>query len=626
MLAGAAAVAIMLVAYYLPPVLAARSALDGARRLEADVRSVRPQDLNRSTVGRLRAEISGIRDDLASARMLVTADAFVGLARSVPAVGTQLRAAASVTGAAAHMLDAGDAALDVAGRVVAVREGSAGGLLSGLVGIIATSTPDVDRLHASIEAADEQLAAVGPDAAGEIRAAAGTISAAAAHYKPLVELYRQVDDVLPGMVGWNGADKRYLVLAQDPAELRPTGGFSGTIGIVTFSGGRLASHEFRDVITLDVTATNPYVEPPDGLRSHLLGDASWQLADANWSPDWPTAAQDAMRLYSLETGDTHIDGVIALTTFALDRILEVIGPVDVPEYGVTVHAGQVTMTALHETRGLSGDPSERKAFLNAFANLVMERLLALPPEQWQPMWSAMQDVFQRRLLMAWSADPAAEALLAAGPVGGPVRRDPGDYLYVVESNVAPTSKYNLVVGRTSDFSVTLGADGSAEDVLALHWQNDADKGGDPYRSLRRYSTSQIGLYGAYVRVLRPSGTEVVDVSGNSGGPITGAESIAEEAGRASVANYLLIAPGSADLTYRWHSDGVAQPVDGAWLYRLTVQKQPGMSAEPLTVRVSLPPGAVVLSSPPGSTIEGGDVLVSTTLESDQDMAIRYRLP
>ena len=69
--------------------------------------------------------------------------------------------------------------------------------------------------------------------------------------------------LIPNLLGWGG-ERRYLVLAQDPAELRPNGGYTGTYGIVTFKNGELASHDFTDVYALDQKPGLPFVE----LRRH----------------------------------------------------------------------------------------------------------------------------------------------------------------------------------------------------------------------------------------------------------------------------------------------------------------------------------------------------------------------
>jgi hypothetical protein len=588
------------------------------------------QDVNEARLSQLRAQMNGLRDDVATLRGLLADDPLVGLARGLSATHDNVVQAEALVAAAADLVQAGGTGLDLGDRFVALRSGGtdlAGkSVLAGMVGLMATSAPQIDGIGALMASARQSLSAIPAGANGEIRRVADLMAAPLATYGPLLEQYRAVDQILPSILGWGGS-RRYLVLAEDPAELRPSGGYAGTIGVVGFKDGQLVEQSFQDVYALDLKPGVPFVQPPEGLQSHLLvGGASWQLADANWSPDFPTAAQDALRLYTLESGDTRIDGVIALTTYAVDKILEVVGPVEVPEYGVTVRPGEVTLTALGLTRGISTPTSQRKEFLNVLANTVLGRLLALPPSKWLPLFQAFQAVGNERLMLTWFADPAAEKLVAGSPMAGAVRQDAGDYLSVVEANVAPTSKYNLVVKRHDSLDVAIAADGSAEETLRLDWTNDAAKAGEPYASIRDYSTAKDGRYGAYVRVLTPIDSELVDASGQTDQPIAGVESIAPEAGRNSFANYLLMAPGASSLTYRWLEPEAVRQAAGAWTYVLTVQRQPGAAPGTTTIRVTLPAGARVGALPAGATLNGSVVSFTTAPSIDAQLTLQYTLP
>lgn len=618
------ALSLLLGIRYLPSFFAARGALQGARQLAAEARSLQVQDLTASTLERLHAESASLRTNLLATQALLTSDPIVGALRALPPARDQLAAADRILSAATDLADAADVALGLGDGFVAVRGGPSAALLGGLVRLVATSGDQVARLETHLDAASATLAGLRPTRGGLVAEAADSMAAAIERMRPLIAAYRSAASLAPSLLGWGG-ERRYLVLAQDPAELRPTGGYTGTYGIVTFKGGELGSHTFSDVYSLDLKPGRPFVQPPEPLANHLLGTQSWQLADANWSPDWPSAAQDALRLYANESGDTHIDGVIALTTYALDGILSVLGPVRVADYGVDVKPGEVTMTALQNTRGV-GVPSDRKAFLDALAAAVLARLQALPSSQWQAMADALQELAARRLMMVWSADPRVEALLAAGPLGGLVRQDTGDYLAVSEANVAPTSKFNLIVHRSSRVTVGIGPDGTIANSLDLSWQNSAGQTGEPYTTLRAYSTSQKGFYGAYVRMLIPSGSQLLDAKGQSGELISGVESTEQIAGRDVIGNYLLMPPGMSSLSYRWQPTLKAAHAAGVWTYRLTIQKQPGTLAEPLDLLVSLPHGATVTSAPAGATVDGDQVVLSTSFVKDIEVTVAYRLP
>jgi len=427
-----------------------------------------------------------------------------------------------------------------------------------------------------------------------------------------------------GLTGFAG-ERRYLVLAVDPAELRPAGGYTGTVGIVGINNGRIVERNFDDVYLYDTKPGLTYVQPPDALANHLLGDASWQIADAAWSPDFPTAAQDTLRLYELESGDTRIDGVVALTTYAIDRLLEVTGPISVPEYGVIVNPGDTTMIALGMTRGVSTQTSNRKAFLDDLARDIMGRLGSISPLDTPKIKAAFEEIRDRRDAMVWLKDPAAEAWFADSPFGGGVGQQPGDFVYVVEANIEPPSKYNLIVSRADALSVSLDANGTASDVLALNWQNFAGESGPLFDLIRSYSTNQAGLYGAYVRVLTPATSRLETVSGMATDQIEEVEESSVAANRNVFGNYLLMAPGPSNLSYAWAVPEAASQTSGVWTYQLTIQRQSGTNVFPVTVNVALPAGAYNVSATAGS-VNGETVSLSANLDHDISLEVSYRLP
>jgi len=625
----------LLTLHYLPFFDRAHGLERAADTLQQQLEGLGPGDIDAARAADLRLRIASLDTEVEPFRGLLSSDPLMALARTLPFVGAQVRDADALIAGVGDALDAAGSATTVLDRFVAVRTahdaatgagtgpGGDASIMASMVGLMADSTADVDRMQASLAAADAALAGVGEDAVPQMRTIRDRIRGQIAKYGPLLADYARLDDVLPGMLG-QGGSKRYLVLAQDPAELRPTGGYIGTVGIVEFQGGDMTSHDFQDVFDLDLLPGLAYVAPPQALRDHLLGDVPWLLADANWSPDFPTSAQQALRAYETESGDTDVDGVIALTTFALDRILEVTGPVDLPEHGVTVRAGDVTLTILGETRTV--DPNgERKGIIDDLAAVLLERLLDLPADRWADLGEALVDAGSDRLIQVWTKDPAATGFLAGTSWAGQVRQDPGDYLYVVQANMAPTSKYDLVVSRRTDLDVQLAEDGAAAHHLALTWQNDAALPGEPYAAIRSYSTSPEGLYGAYVRALVPVGSTLEVAAGHQGRfPVTGAEEVSTESGRQVFGNYLLMPPGASDLAYDWTTPGVATLADGTRTYRLTVQRQPGAQPDDLTVRVTLPAGATLLDTSPSGIAEGDVVTFASTGLRDQDIVVHYQ--
>jgi hypothetical protein len=625
-------VAALLVVRYYPYLGRAQEALAVATQLSERMRGLGIQDVDRRTLVTLRSDLHNLDEHLTPFRELLRSDPLVGLLGGLPIVEPQVTGGRELLAAADDMFAAGDVALDLGDRFVAVREQQAGsqadaGLLAQLVALMGDSSGQVDQIADHLARARTSLAAVPPGVIRQIQEARNQMAAPIDRYASVLDDYREVDDVLPAILG-RGGEKRYLVLAENPAELRPTGGYAGTIGTITMRDGALTDKRFRDVFAIYAKPGIPYVEPPESLRNTLLGSRfSWRSADAGWSPDFPTSAQDALRLYQNETGDGDFDGVIAVTTYALDRLLQVTGPITLPDYDVTVKPGGVTWTILANTRTRPEPGVNRKAILDALADTVLQQLYSLPPERWMALFRAIEDIGRRRLAMAWFQDPAANEMLAGSPWSGVVRQDRGDYLYVVDANASPVSKYSLVVTRSTFLNVSLDEAGTARNTVRIDWQNDADKPGARYEALRSYAANKGNpIYGVWARVLAPASSELIQASGRGTDPVSGVEEITEEAGRASFGNGLLVPPGNANITYLWEVPDAAVPDGNQWVYHLTIQKQPGMLPEPLSVRVALPEGATVVEAPAGSLTSNGRVTFQTSLTTDLELTIRYTLP
>ncbi len=601
-----------------------------ARQLSNQAKAVKPATLNQATVDLLRSSLDELDERMEPVRDLVEGDPIVGFARGLPRLGEQIQAADSLVAAADALVEAGDLGLGLADEVVTLREANDAdpsvALLPGLVELMASSGEDADRIGELVALAEAELGTIPPEAISQIREARDLVAEPLADYTPLLDSYREWDDVLPGLLG-RGDEKRYLVLAQNPAELRPSGGYAGTVGVIVIKDGSIVEQRFRDVHELSRQEGLPFIEPPDELADFLLGEEqSWRLADANWSPDFPTAAQKALELYAIEAGDTDIDGVIAITTYALDRLLEVVGPVPVPQYDLTVEPGEVTLTLLGATRGTPTSVEGRKEVLDVLARRLTNRLLAVPPARWRATLDALDDIGSERMALVWLADAEAQALVEDTGWGGRVSDAPGDYVYVVEANVSPTSKYNLVIDRADSLVVKLDEDGNALNSLRLDWQNDAGKKGELYRSLRSFSNNEDGWYGSYVRVLTPADSDFVVASGEAFDEIRAVERVDEEAGRAVFANYLFMPPGDSSLSYLWIAPGVSTQTDDGWTYRLTIQKQPGARSVPLSIGVDLPDGAVVSEASEGAVVEGERVAFEADLDRDVTLRVDYTLP
>jgi len=610
-----------------------RPALEDAQALRSEIAAVGSRlqaigpDMNRTTLGELRQDVANARARLDRLTDLIANDPVVAVARALPPTAANVLGADGIVSAAKDTFDAIEAGLSIGDRYVAIKEEQAAdpeeaSSLALLVELMATTREAATSASASLRNAEETLASVPVGLAGPIDNARQEMVARLSTYAPLVDTYVELSADLPEILGWDG-QRRYLVLAQNPAELRATGGFIGSYGLVSFDRGRVTERTFQDVYLLDDPVDYPYVEPPPELETHILRPGlSWTLRDANWSPDFPTAAQDALRLYENQSGDTTIDGVLGITTETIDEILTITGPMSVPEYAVTISAGETTLKTLQLTR-TSDDPDEnRKAFLSALADELIPTLLELPTDRWGDLLGASSTFQERRLLLAWFANPDHQRLAAKHGFDGAVRDDAGDYVFPVDSNVRPFSKLSAMTTRALDLDVELDLDGQAHSTLQINWENRILlPEGEPFRQLQGVGPTRI--LGMYFRLILPESSRVEAVAGGNPTPITAPEPLGPVAGRTAIGNYLQVPPGATSLRYSWVSPE-AVAIDGTGgVYRLTIQKQPGLSAGPIKLTIRVPEGSRITTTGGALTVSGQVATLETTFDRDISVGLRY---
>ena len=600
---------------------------DSMNRVAGDIKTIGP-DFDRTALNRLQTDLNDVESRLGPVRDTVASDPLVALLRAAPPTGDQVRGADHLIAAATDLTQAGYGGLSLAQRYLQVRETAGqgnGSQMADLVSLMASSRDQVIGISDSIQAARRELDAMPKGLVSQLADARNQVQTELTRLQPALDSYLRIQDQLPDMLGMNGP-RRYLVLFEDPAELRPSGGLIGTYGIVTLDQGGVTKSTFQNVTALDYKPGLPYVEPPTALKDHLLGpEQSWQLADAGWSPDFPTSAQEALKLYTLESGDSQVDGVIALDTYSIDLVLGVTGPISVPEYGVTFKAGQTTMTVLENTRQAATPGVDRKAILDVFGAELVNAMLATPAARWPDLMNALSNAAGQRHLMVWTKDAGAKGLVSWAGWDGAIRQDAGDYLEAVDANVAPVSKYNLVTHRTQDLAVQIDDVGNADNTLTLSWDNRADQ--LEAAALRELPDAQKdGMLGDYLRVLTPDRSRLQSVSGGRLVQLTGVEEISPEAGRTAYGLFLLEPPGLTSAAISWISPYPVDIGDTTGLYRLTVQKEAGRPAEPLSVRVTVPEGATILGTSAGMAVNGRTATLQTTPATDVQLWVRYSLP
>jgi hypothetical protein len=231
----------------------------------------------------------------------------------------------------------------------------------------------------SFTAADERLADEDPDGyvgplGDRYRDLASRVSDAAA----LLDTADNALRVLPGMLGEDGA-RDYLLVFQNNAEIRATGGLPGALSVVNADNGQLEMT--RQVAANSFGQVQEPVLPLSPAEAQIYNDqlGQWFL-DANFTPDFPRVA-DLMKARWEQVYPEKLDGVIAIDPVALSYILRSTGPVTVGD--TVLKPDNAVDELMHQAYLRYPDPKDQDEWFRQVARAVFDEIangVNNPPE------------------------------------------------------------------------------------------------------------------------------------------------------------------------------------------------------------------------------------------------------
>lgn len=265
--------------------------------------------------------------------------------------------------------------------------------------------------------------------------------------------------LLPSMLGYP-KPSNYLFILQNSDELRPTGGFIGTYGIIQTKDGDIMRFDTHDVYHLDMPVKDKInVTPPEPIKKYLVD--KWYLRDANWAPDFPTAAEKILWFYNLENQAQpspdpikDFDGVVGITPEVITELMKLTGPISLE--GETYTAENFVDLLQYKVEKdfvRLGVPSwHRKETVGKIASILKQRLLDLPLDRWPELIRLVGDNMARKNVLLYSRNPELKSVVESEGWGGEVKKYWGDYLMVVDANLAAL-KTDSVMKRHIDYKL-----------------------------------------------------------------------------------------------------------------------------------------------------------------------------
>lgn len=425
---------------------------------------------------------------------------------------------------------------------------------------------------------------------------------------------------LPNLAGYP-QEQIYFFMFQNNTELRATGGFFGTYGILRVKDGEIKQLKTNDPYNLDnrakINVTPPWQLPT--LANPQM--KSWYLRDANWFPDFPTSAEKAIWFFHEEGGKENFNGVISITPTFIEYLLKITGPIKVEGFPQEFTSENVVDLIQYQVEKrfveLGLREEYRKNIIGELAQIIIKRIFELPKEKIPDLLKIFNDSLLEKQLLLYFKNLDAQKFVEEKNWGGRIIDSELDYIFPVDSNMA-SLKTDEYVKRYFDYSIDFSKGDQANVKLNLTYKNEAP--GFSWKTTR---------YRNWNRIYVPEGSELIGISGNEekreyyNGLAQNYE-IMNEFGKTSFGTFISIEPGDQetltyeyklprDLTKKLRNNG----------YKLYFQKQGGTIKPGLKITVTTDKNVKTFAPNFGNKIDDKKIEFNWDLNQDREINLEF---
>lgn len=411
------------------------------------------------------------------------------LLEAMPVIGSSASALSNLAGVMASVSQGAEPLTPFAEQLIDGRVRTASGAID--VAAMEQAAPLLERFTERVESGVRQLDGIDvASVRSEVGGPVAELRQEFADVLPGLSAASEVAQWLPGMLGANG-DREWLIMLQNPAEARGSGGFIGGYVLASAVDGK---------VTLDRTGTSsqlagspiPSQNAPADARE-TWGDALDRWGAFNVSPHFPMTAilaADGMR----ELGQP-VNGVIAVDPETVASMLRITGPVTA--MGKTITADDAAAFFTVDAYREYPDNAERDEITMALVEATFQALL---DADWSVtgLVDALRPPITEERVEVWSADQDEQEWLEQTALGGAVIDRPGSVVAVAFNNSA-RNKMDAFVETSIDYQAGRCATQSVQQSsLRVTLRNDPP--------VDLVAANPGGNYGYYVDPSAPAGT------------------------------------------------------------------------------------------------------------------------
>jgi len=430
----------------------------------------------------------------------------------------------------------------------------------------------------------------------------------------------EIIDILPNFLGVGSGEKKYLILFQNESELRATGGFIGSYGLLTFNDGELKTLEVKDIYEADGQLPG-HVEPPMEIKNHL-GEANWYMRDANWKADFTQTATDIQWFFDKET-NSKVDGVIGIDLAVAKAILEVTGEIYVPDFSEKITKDNLYEQAeFYAEKKFFPGSNQKASFLGGLGKQMFETIKGLNITKKAELVDKTIDLLESNELQLAINDIKIDNKMSGLGWNGEIYKGKCgtencvmDYLYLVESNLG-VNKANYFLRRNMEQSIDI-TNGLLSRLVKVTYENTAKNsnwpGGDYKNYVRVYLPKEVNI--SQIVVMDGIDTTIRKVYKSS------ELRVREIDGKKEIGFLMTVPVSKKRIMEIRYSSNLDLSGKSKFSYINYIQRQPGSGETGLVNLVSFPEGWQPTQVQPVASFVGGKLLFNQKLDKDIRMGV-----
>jgi hypothetical protein len=384
---------------------------------------------------------------------------------------------------------------------------------------------------------------------------------------------RTASDIVEYLSKKDDQERSFLLLFQNNMELRPSGGYLGSFGILKIKNGKIVSIEAHDTNIFDGRV--PDGTPTPFPMPELLGIKDWKMRDSNWFPDFKDSAQKAQYFYNAGQGQENFDGIIGLNASVLSSVLDITGPISVEGYEGEFNSENAMINLEYAVEKGYQDAgvkhADRKNILKSMSGILTEKVKNLSISNKLALLKVIEKEMNQEDIQLFFRDSVLQQEVEKIGWAGKINTDwKQDYLMINDANLGAL-KSDLKIKKEMEYSLDLSQEKPSADLKIRYIHTGKEKD---------WITKD---YQGYLRVYVPDGSwleENINV---------GERKFMDEYGK-KVFGFIVKAPmgktTEIEIKYTLPEAIKSQP------YNLLLQKQSGVENVPVKIHIEDKSGVV----------------------------------